>query len=254
MKNLDKFNGVDGILESLETNVEDGIDNCDIERRKNLFGSNTYRKKPINGLFGFVLEAFKDSNILIQLACAALSIGFGIKENGAKEGWYEGGSMFIAVFLVIAVSALSNFLQERRRFDHFSKISNNIKTDVIRERRRQKISIFDVVVGDIVILNTGDQIPADGLFIDGDSLLVDEVSMTGESDYKEVDVQRKPFLLAGSKVAHGHARMLAISVGMNTTWGKMMSGDHFYKQEPTRTSPQQTNIFNCNDWSRTYFA
>ncbi|KAF5784787.1 putative calcium-transporting ATPase [Helianthus annuus] len=114
------------------------------------------------------------------MGCAVLSLGFGIKEDGIKEGWYEGGSILLAVFLVIVVSAVSNFRQEKQ-FDSLSKISNNIKTDVVREGRRQKISIFDIVVGDIVVLNVGDQIPADGLFIDGHSLLVDESSMTGES-------------------------------------------------------------------------
>ncbi|KAJ0699140.1 putative P-type Ca(2+) transporter [Helianthus annuus] len=135
---------------------------------------------------------------------------------------YEGGSILLAVFLVIVVSAVSNFRQEKQ-FDSLSKISNNIKTDVVREGRRQKISIFDVVVGDIVVLNVGDQIPADGLFIDGHSLLVDESSMTGESEQIDVNATGNPFLISGAKVADGYCRMLVLSVGMNTSWGKMMS-------------------------------
>ncbi|KAI3668109.1 hypothetical protein L6452_43184 [Arctium lappa] len=217
-----KFNGVAGLAKALRTDLENGINGEDTERRKNVFGSNTYKKPPPKGLFYFVVEAFKDTTILILLACAALSLGFGIKEEGAKEGWYEGGSIFVAVFLVIVVSAVSNFRQERQ-FDRLSKISNNIKIDAIREGRRQKISIFDVVVGDVVVLNIGDQIPADGLFIDGHSLLVDESSMTGESDHIDIDAVRHPFLISGSKVADGHGQMLVISVGMNTAWGKMMS-------------------------------
>ena len=106
----------------------------------------------------------------------------------------KAGSIFVAVFLVISVSALSNLRQERQ-FDKLSKISNNIKVDVARDRRRQKISIFDIVVGDVVFLNIGDQIPADGLFLEGHSM----------------------------QVADGYARMLVTSVGMNTAWGDMTS-------------------------------
>ncbi|KAJ0519946.1 putative P-type Ca(2+) transporter [Helianthus annuus] len=177
---LRRADGVKGLAKTLDTHLQNGINGQDLDERITVFGSNTYQKPPPKGLFYFVAEAFKDVTILILMGCAVLSLGFGIKEDGIKEGWYEGGSILLAVFLVIVVSAVSNFRQEKQ-FDSLSKISNNIKTDVVREGRRQKISIFDIVVGDIVVLNVGDQIPADGLFIDGHSLLVDESSMTGES-------------------------------------------------------------------------
>lgn len=221
---LSLLGGVEGVANALGTNPEYGINGNDedVSRRSQLFGANTYHKPPPKGLLHFVLEAFKDTTILILLVCAALSLGFGIKEHGAEEGWYEGGSIFVAVFLVIVVSAFSNFRQARQ-FDKLSKISNNIKVEVVREARRLQISIFDLVVGDIVFLKIGDQIPADGLFLDGHSLQVDESSMTGESDHVEVDSTNNPFLFSGSKVADGYAQMLVVSVGMNTAWGEMMS-------------------------------
>ncbi|PSS06352.1 Calcium-transporting ATPase, partial [Actinidia chinensis var. chinensis] len=220
---LRRFGGANGLTKALQSDPKDGIlgDDPDISQRKSSFGTNTYNKPPPKGLVHFVLEAFKDTTIFILLCCAALSLGFGIKEHGGKEGWYEGGSIFVAVLLVVVVSALSNFRQERQ-FDKLSKISDNIKIDVIRVGRRQKISIFDIVVGDVVFLTIGDQIPADGVFLGGHSFQVDESSMTGESDHVEVDIQN-PFLLSGSKVADGYAQMLVTSVGMNTAWGKMMS-------------------------------
>ncbi|RVW54700.1 Calcium-transporting ATPase 12, plasma membrane-type [Vitis vinifera] len=218
------FGGVEGVAATLLIDPQHGIlgNEDDVHRRRDKFGSNTYYKPPPKGLFYFVVDAFKDTTILILLVCAALSLGFGIKEHGPQEGWYEGGSIFVAVFLVISVAALSNFRQERQ-FDKLSKISNNIKIDVARDGRRQEISIFDIVVGDVVFLNIGDQIPADGLFLEGHSMEVDESSMTGESDHVEVDRERNPFLFSGSKVADGYARMLVTSVGMNTAWGEMMS-------------------------------
>ncbi|KAE9453085.1 hypothetical protein C3L33_15012, partial [Rhododendron williamsianum] len=68
----------------------------------------------------------------------------------------------------------------------------------------QQVSIFNIVVGDVVYVKIGDQVPADGLFIDGHSLLVEESSITGESDHVEVDLTQNPFLLSGTKVADGY--------------------------------------------------
>lgn len=221
---LRRFGGVEGVAASLETDEENGMscDNHNVSQRRELFGSNTYEKQPPKGLFYFVVDAFKDTTILILMVCAALSLGFGIKEHGVQEGWYEGGSILVAIFLVIAVSALSNFRQEGQ-FDKLSKIGSNIQIDVVRDGRRQQISIFDIVVGDVVSLKIGDQIPADGLFLNGYSLQIDESSMTGESDHVEVESTKNPFLYSGSKVVDGYGAMLVTSVGMDTAWGEMMS-------------------------------
>ncbi|KAI3668103.1 hypothetical protein L6452_43178 [Arctium lappa] len=191
---LRDFNGVQGLAEALQTNLEDGISSQDAERRK------------------------KDASKLLQLVFTAISLGFMIKQERSKQVWNDGGSIFVAV-VIIALSALAKFIQARQ-FHQLSKKSNKIiRIDVLRDRgRRQKISIFDVVVGDVVVINTGDRIPADGLFIDGHdhSLLVDELSMmsTGKSDcFVEIDAVTNPFLISGSKVIHGnYARMLVISV------------------------------------------
>ncbi|XP_058748721.1 calcium-transporting ATPase 12, plasma membrane-type-like [Vicia villosa] len=224
LKSLGEFGGVEGVGNVLGTVPNKGIvgSDEDVSRRIELFGSNTYKKPPPKGLLHFVLEAFNDTTIIILLVCAGLSLGFGIKEHGPGEGWYEGGSIFLAVFLVVVVSALSNFRQERQ-FHKLSKISNNIKVKAVRNGRPQNISIFDVLVGDIVSLKIGDQIPADGVFLSGHSLQVDESSMTGESDHVEIEPLRAPFLLSGAKVVDGYAQMLVTSVGKNTSWGQMMS-------------------------------
>ncbi|KAB1227469.1 putative calcium-transporting ATPase 13, plasma membrane-type [Morella rubra] len=116
--------------------------------------------------------------------------------------------------------AASNFRQSRQ-FDKLSTKSSDIKVEVVKDGRRQPISIFEVVVGDIVYLKIGDQIPADGVFVEGHSLKVDESSMTGESDHIEVD-ESTPFMLSGTKVSDGFGFMLVTSVGMNTVWGEMM--------------------------------
>ncbi|XP_010259161.2 PREDICTED: putative calcium-transporting ATPase 13, plasma membrane-type [Nelumbo nucifera] len=243
-KNLDllrhEYGGAQEVALALDTHTENGIlgDDDDVRHRREAFGSNTYHKPPPKGFLHFVLEAFKDTTILILLVCATLSLAFGIKEHGLKEGWYDGGSIFVAVFLVISVSAGSNFRQSRQ-FEKLSSISNNIQVDVVRGGRRQQISIFDVVVGDIACLKIGDQIPADGLFLDGHSLQVDESSMTGESDHVEVDKTRNPFLISGAKVADGYGHMLVTSVGMNTGWGEMMNS---INRDSSERTPLQSRL------------
>ncbi|KAL5712493.1 P-type Ca(2+) transporter [Ranunculus cassubicifolius] len=222
-KRLSKLGGVKAIAESLQVDAEKGIHGKteEISLRQSVFGANTYDKPPAKGFFHFVYEAFKDITIIILLVCATLSLGFGIKEDGAS-GWYDGGSIFIAVFLVVILSAVSNFRQSRQ-FAKLSKISNDIQVEVVRDGRRTKISVFNIVVGDIVHLNIGDQIPADGLCYHSQSLQIDESSMTGESEQVDVDDQKHPFLLSGTKVVNGYGHMLVTSVGRNTTWGEMMS-------------------------------
>ncbi|XP_055813584.1 putative calcium-transporting ATPase 13, plasma membrane-type [Solanum dulcamara] len=221
---LANLGGVQGVAASLKSDTTNGVsgDPEDVASRYEAFGSNTYRKPPTKSFLIFVWESFKDPTIIILLLCAALSLGFGIKEHGPKEGWYDGGSIYVAVFLVIAVSSISNFRQNRQ-FDKLSKVSKNIPVEAVRKGRRQQISIFEIVVGDVICLKIGDQVPADGIFVEGHSLQVDESSMTGESDHVEINLGQNPFLISGTKVVDGYGMMLVTSVGMNTTWGEMMS-------------------------------
>lgn len=226
-KSLDQlraFEGIHGITSKLQTDAKLGNhgDSEDIARRNAAFGSNTYAKPLTKSFLHFMWEAFKDLTIVILISCSALSLVFGIKENGPREGWYDGGSILFAVFLVITLSSLSNYRQSKQ-FEKVSEVSNDIRVDVVRGGRRQPISIFEIVVGDVVWLKIGDQVPADGLFLEGHSLEVDESSMTGESEHVEVNTIHNPFLFAGTKVVDGYGKMVVTSVGMNTTWGLMMS-------------------------------
>jgi len=94
--------------------------------------------------------------------------------------------------------------------------------EVVRGGKRCGASIFDLVVGDVVPLNIGDQVPADGVLISGYSLAIDESSMTGESKTVRKD-QKAPFLMSGCKVADGYGSMLVTGVGINTEWGQLMA-------------------------------
>ena len=205
-KNVDQLleaGGVVGVAGALKTDIKNGIGGAvdDVALRQAAFGSNTYQRQPAKSLIHFAVEACKDLTNLVLLLCATLSLGFGIKEQGLKEGWYDSASIFVAVLLVISVSAVSNFWQNRQS-QRLSKVSNNIKVDVVRNGRSdQQTSIFDIVVGDVVCVKSGDQVPADGLFLNGHSLQVDESSMTGKGGCVEVNSDKNPFLLSETKVA-----------------------------------------------------
>ncbi|KAG8639700.1 hypothetical protein MANES_14G162600v8 [Manihot esculenta] len=155
------------------------------------------------------------------MVAAVASLVLGIKTEGIKEGWYDGASIAFAVILVIVVTAISDYKQSLQ-FQNLNEEKKNIHMEVIRGGKRVDVSIYDIVVGDIVPLNIGDQVPADGILITGHSLAIDESSMTGESKnvYKN---SREPFLMSGCKVADGSGTMLVTSVGINTEWGLLMA-------------------------------
>ncbi|KAJ9185861.1 hypothetical protein P3X46_005446 [Hevea brasiliensis] len=240
---LNKLGGVMQVAVILQSDVKEGISGseADLAHRRDVFGANKYKKPPAKSFLSFVLEALKDTTAIILLACAILSLAFGIKQHGPKDGWYDGGSNIVAIFLVVAISAVSNFKQSRQFLKLSDEISN-VRVQVVRDGRHQNISIFDVVVGDLVSLKMGDQIPADGLFSDGRSLKVDESSMTGESDHVEVNGTRNPFLLSGTKVTNGFGFMLVTSVGMNTAWGEMMSSISRTLEEQTPLQAQLSKL------------
>ena len=240
LESLTQFGGVEELAALLETDFKRGIsdEKDDLDHRKRVFGVNVFAKPPCKGFFSFVLESFKDTTIIILLGCAMLSLGFGIKQHGWRDGWYDGGSIILAVILVIVVSSVSNFNQSRQ-FKKLSAKSENRGVEVVRGGRRQSVSIFDVVVGDIAYLKIGDQVPADGVFLEGYSLKVDESSMTGESDHVHVNADTNPFLLSGTKISDGFAYMIVTSVGMNTAWGEMMGS---LAREVNEETPLQVRL------------
>ncbi|KAL7600509.1 hypothetical protein Lser_V15G23628 [Lactuca serriola] len=220
---LQNYGGVKGLSEKLKTNPDKGIldDESDILERKTVFGSNTYPRKKGRSFWRFVLDACRDTTLIILMVAAAASLALGIKTEGIKEGWYDGGSIALAVIIVIVVTAISDYKQSLQ-FQNLNEEKQNIHLEVVRGGRRVEISIFDIVVGDIIPLKIGDQVPADGILVSGHSLAIDESSMTGESKIVHKD-QKAPFLMSGCKVADGYGTMLVTSVGINTEWGLLMA-------------------------------
>ncbi|KAK9178131.1 hypothetical protein WN943_027321 [Citrus x changshan-huyou] len=146
------------------------------------------------------------------MVCAGLSIGVGLAREGWPEGIYDGLGIILSKFLVVMVTAISDYKQSLQ-FRDLDREKKKIFIQVTRDGQRQKVSIYDLVVGDIVHLSIGDQVAADGIFISGHSLLIDESSLSGESE---------PMYIYVEKFKDGSGKMLVTTVGMRTEWGKLM--------------------------------
>ncbi|GAU35731.1 hypothetical protein TSUD_259060 [Trifolium subterraneum] len=220
---LQQYGGVKGLSNLLKSNPDKGIsgDDDDLLKRKNAFGTNTYPRKKGRSFWRFLWEAWQDLTLIILIIAAAVSLVLGIKTEGLSEGWYDGGSIAFAVLLVIVVTAVSDYRQSLQ-FQNLNAEKQNIQLEVIRGGRTIKISIFDIVVGDVIPLKIGDQVPADGVVITSHSLAIDESSMTGESKIVHKD-HKAPFFMSGCKVADGVGVMLVTGVGINTEWGLLMA-------------------------------
>ncbi|KAI9378712.1 hypothetical protein POPTR_018G139800v4 [Populus trichocarpa] len=220
---LEALGGVKGVADALKTDIEKGIheDDADLLKRKNAFGSNTYPQKKGRSFWMFLWEAWQDLTLIILMVAAVASLVLGMKTEGVKEGWYEGASIAFAVILVIVVTAISDYKQSLQ-FQNLNEEKRNIHLEVTRGGRRVEVSIYDIVAGDVIPLNIGDQVPADGILITGHSLAIDESSMTGESKIVQKN-SREPFLMSGCKVADGSGTMLVTGVGINTEWGLLMA-------------------------------
>eukprot|EP00250_Pteridium_aquilinum_P029769 c40095_g1_i1 orf=53-3082(+) len=219
-----KLGGLASISNRLDVGAwEKGIcgNEADIKERIEDFGENKYDEKPPRPLWLYVWEAFKDPTLIILVICAVVSLAIGIFTEGIAEGWYDGVGILVSVLLVVFVTGISDYRQALQ-FQELEKEKKKVKVSVVRDGIRQTIFNHEVVVGDVVILSTGDQVSADGIFISGNSLTIDESSLTGESEPVHPSPE-KPFLLSGTMVQNGEGRMLVTAVGMRTEWGQLMS-------------------------------
>lgn len=220
---LHDLGGTTGLAKNLKTSLKEGLrmDENDFNWRREVFGTNTFPEKPPKGFWTFVWEAMQDLTLMILAVCVVVSLIIGVITEGWEEGWYDGAGIGFSILLVVFVTATSDY-QQSLQFRDLESEKKKVFVEVVRNARRQKVLIFELLVGDIVNLSTGDQVPADGLYISGCSLSIDESSMTGESEPLKVN-EDSPYLLSGTKVQDGSGLMLVTGVGMNTEWGHLMA-------------------------------
>ncbi|XP_060671418.1 calcium-transporting ATPase 12, plasma membrane-type-like [Ziziphus jujuba] len=222
-KDLDRLKtqlkGIEGVAKTLETDINNGIPDNEkkIARRRKMLGSNTYKKPAPQGLLISIWDSLRAFVVFKEFV-----------------------SVFVSFFLFVAASAIGRHRPSRKK----SKASNNTvnQIEVLRGGKIKKIPISEIVVGDVVCLNIEDKVPADGLFLKGNNLHVDESSMVedGTDDRESHNVkidETNPFLFSGSRVVDGYGcQMVVTSVGMKAKWCKILN------QHSSKTSDRETTV------------
>ncbi|KAJ6668405.1 hypothetical protein lerEdw1_015782 [Lerista edwardsae] len=151
-------------------------------------------------------------------ACATAAGGTE-DEGEAEAGWIEGAAILLSVICVVLVTAFNDWSKEKQFRGLQSRIEQEQKFTVVRGGQVIQIPVAEIVVGDIAQVKYGDLLPADGVFIQGNDLKIDESSLTGESDQVRKSVDKDPMLLSGTHVMEGSGRMLVTAVGVNSQTG-----------------------------------
>ena len=209
-----------------------GLSQNEVESSRAKYGSNTIQEKEPPTLWDRIKEGFGDP--MIKLLCAIAVLMFGLWAFGYGE-WYEPAGIVIAIILVTVISAKTGMASD----DAYRKLKEKTKAESIKVYRDGIVCVVDVseiVVGDIVILQSGDKIPADGVLVHGE-LRVDNSALNGEAeeckkfaaedDFKIPDeitgdtFVDKHSLFKGATVYNGEGLMVVQKVGMETMMGKM---------------------------------
>ncbi|XP_027172312.1 putative calcium-transporting ATPase 13, plasma membrane-type [Coffea eugenioides] len=230
------------ISEALRTSIDSGItgDEKDLDCRIKTFGSNQESDKQpqlgTKGLNRLVLEAFKDGTIILLVCCAILSLVIDVKRYGPEKAFLDGAIVCLAMFVAVNFGHIFRFLQQKRILKKSQKHQKGV--NVVRRGKMQEIPASQVVVGDVVLLGTGAQVPADGLFIDGSSFKLDDGLFERGANYAS--------MFTGAKVVEGNCRMLVTSVGKNTEISKLINMVSVGNQRKLMDSKLQDGIDRLN--------
>ncbi|CEI98151.1 Putative Calcium-translocating P-type ATPase, PMCA-type [Rhizopus microsporus] len=217
-------------------------------QRIKVFGPNRLPELEPVSLLKIMWEAYQDKTLLLLTASAVISLTVGIYEDltiveydalgnrvpGVK--WVEGVAIVIAVSLVVIVSSVNDY-QKEKQFRDLNAKKEDRQVTAIRSGEHVLLSVYDVQVGDVLQLEPGDIVCADGVFIQGHNLKCDESPLTGESDairklpwnechtsFEDEDTTRPldPFLISGSRILEGICTYMVTAVGPYSFHGRTM--------------------------------
>jgi len=225
INHLHDVGGIKHIAKSIESSPTRGI--CElssIEIRKQQYGSNEVKEMEIPSLFEMLLEALGDQTLLILIGCAVLSLILEVVFSSPEErstAWIDGGAILMAVSIVSVIQATSNHKQEIQ----FASINRNksiFKSKVIRNGVQEMLSNTEIVVGDLVSLEQGDKVPADGIVVISEDMMLNMSSTTGESETISKG-PHDPFMIGGTVVCEGRGTFMVLAVGEHSQYGKIFS-------------------------------
>ena len=201
--------------------VNKGLNKEEVINNRKKYGTNEINIQKRKKFLGLLLESLGDPIIKILLIALAVKTVFLFKDFD----FYETIGIFIAILLATFISTISEYGSEKA-FIKLQEEASKIKSRVRRDGKIQEIDTSEVVVGDIVILETGDKIPADGILLKG-SLSVDESILNGESkeskkeSYQKGRVKNNYQLYRGTTIYSGLGEMEVSKVGVDTLYGKL---------------------------------
>ena len=220
---MEKLYGKDRktILREFQT-TEKGLSDNEVRNRKDIFGDNALKEKKRKGILKVFFNQFKDLLVGILIVAGIISI---ITDNVEST---------LVIFIVILLNAILGTVQYFKAEQSLEALKSltAAKCKVIRDGIKQEILSKDIVPGDILFLEAGDLIAADGRIIENHSLQVNESSLTGESLAVEKNAEvlsddeiplsdRKNMVFGGTLVTYGRAIAVVTSTGMNSELGKI---------------------------------
>lgn len=210
-----------------------GLSAQEVEASRKEHGENVLTppaKKPIWLQF---LDKFKDPLIIILILAGVLSIGISFYEYlGLGHGaavFFEPGGIFVAILLATGLSFYFEY-QADKEFAILNQVNDDEPVEVIRQSNITEVPRRNIMVGDIVVLNTGEEVPADGELLESIQLSVDESSLTGEpmcpkttdeSLFDKDATFASNHVMKGTKVMEGHGIMRVTAIGDATEQGKV---------------------------------
>lgn len=210
-----------------------GLTDAQVLESRSKHGVNVLTPPEKEPLWKQFLEKFGDPLIIILLIAGVLSIGISCYEFwGLHEGaetFFEPVGIFVAILLATGIAFIFE-LKADKQFSVLNQVNDDEMVEVIRNGNTTSIKKKDVVVGDIVVLNTGEEIPADGELLEAVTLNVDESSLTGEPIcHKTIHEQEfdkdatfpSNHVMRGTKVMEGHGIFKVLAVGDKTENGKV---------------------------------
>ena len=220
---------VDETVNELKTNEESGLTTEEVNTRKEKYGLNELATKKKKSTFVKFLEQFKDFMIIVLIISAVISGIVGVKQEGLS-----GMTDTIIILVVIIANAIIGVLQENKAeksLEALQKLSSHV-AKVMRNGKLLTIPSRELVPGDVVILETGDYVPADLRIIEAVNLKAQESALTGESvpvekmaarieDEKVGIGDRINMLFASSLITYGRGKAIVVETGMNTEVGKI---------------------------------
>ncbi|MCM1449751.1 MAG: calcium-translocating P-type ATPase, PMCA-type [Clostridiales bacterium] len=215
-----------------------GLTSGQVEQSRREHGSNILTPAKREPLILKFLKKFTDPLIIILMVAGVLAIGISCYEywglpadegGGSFNVFFEPLGIFVAIILATGLAFYFEY-KANKEFDLLNQVNDDEPVEVIRDGHAMEVPRRDIVVGDIVILTTGNEIPADGQLVEATSLNVDESTLTGEplasktTDAAHFDKDAtfpSDYVLRGTKVMEGHGVMQVKAVGDATENGKV---------------------------------